>query len=94
MWFFKNKWKSKLSVQVAKIITQDIEIEIGDLIKAVGASNSYDVVLELTPYIIAGDITCHYELYDASGKFVKKCSSIFKEPDCLTSDWRVVYSKL
>jgi hypothetical protein len=73
MWFFKNKWKSKLSVQVAKIITQDIEIELRELTKVVGAINPPDVVHELIPYIIAGDITCHYELYDASGEFVKKC---------------------
>jgi hypothetical protein len=93
MWFSKNKWKSKLSDQVDKIIAQDIEIELGDLIKVVGATSTHDVILEMLAYIIAGDIKCRFVLYDVDGKIVKECSSIFEEPECLTSDWRAVYSK-
>jgi hypothetical protein len=93
MWFFKNNWKSKLRDQVDKIMTDDIEIELSDLVALVGAPSIQHIIMETVTYIVAGDIKCRFVLYDGDGKIVNECTSIFEEATRDLSDWRAVYSK-
>jgi hypothetical protein len=103
MWFFKNKWKTKVKDQVNLILAQDVKIELGDLVAIVRTNAAYkfpsqpstqEVILEMMIYIQQGYIKGSFILYDAVGNIIKETSSIFKEVDGLTGDWRLVYSRV
>lgn len=94
MWFSKNKWKTKLSDQVDRILTQNIKIELDELVALVGAPSITDLILEISTYIMAGQIEINYVVYDVDDNIVGEFKSIVEAPHSYSiTDFCVVYSK-